>query len=117
MEETDLLAAARAGWSIRYEADLMVRHPRVEPTRHSCPRDDRPQPGVDRPTEPAVAARLVYAGTWLVLVALRTLRTRQRPDGLWRGTRAGFGAMPFPRSAMSWRTVWRLTRLGRPPVI
>lgn len=119
MEETDLSWRLHdAGWSIRYEADLMVRHPRVEPTRHSIAREmtARNRVWIARRNLPWPLAP-VYVGTWLVLVALRTLRTRQRPDGLWRGTRAGFGAMPFPRSAMSWRTVWRLTRLGRPPVI
>ena len=38
------------------------------------------------------------------------------PIDVLAGYRAGWEDRP-PRSPMRWRTVWRLTRLGRPPVL
>jgi hypothetical protein len=58
----------------------------------------------------------VHLGIWMLLTLLRT-----RSVG---GLRAWFGGFAEglrksggERRPMRWRTVWRLTRLGRPPVI
>jgi hypothetical protein len=58
----------------------------------------------------------VHLGIWTLLTLVRT-----RSLG---GLRAWFGGFvegvrepAGERRAMRWRTVWRLTRLGRPPVI
>jgi hypothetical protein len=57
-----------------------------------------------------------YLGSWLLLTLLR------RPSGpalrAWfGGFREGLTTECGPRRPMKWRTVWRLTRLGRPPII
>ncbi|MGK5530798.1 glycosyltransferase family 2 protein [Streptomyces sp. URMC 129] len=117
-EETDLAwRALDAGWNIHYRADLLLLHPATEPSRHAVyhrmiarnrvwlARRNLPLPLVP-----------VYLSVWLLLTLLR------RPPlsalkawfgGFVEGWRTPCG----PRRPMRWRTVWRLTRLGRPPVI
>ncbi len=58
----------------------------------------------------------VYLGVWLLLTLVR------RPSApalkAWfGGFKEGWTTPCGPRRPMQWRTVWRLTRLGRPPVI
>lgn len=35
----------------------------------------------------------------------------------WGGFNEGMREPCGPRAAMKWRTVWRMTRLGRPPIL
>ncbi|WP_344266184.1 glycosyltransferase family 2 protein [Streptomyces sodiiphilus] len=117
-EETDLAwRALDAGWQIDYRADIVLHHPTTEPSRHAVyhrmvarnrvwlARRNLPLPLIP-----------VYLLVWLLLTLLR------RPP--WPGLKAWFGGFAEgwrtpcgPRRPMRWRTVWRLTRLGRPPVI
>jgi hypothetical protein len=57
-----------------------------------------------------------YLGVWVVLTV-----ARNRDVGLLRTWFAGFAegwrTDAGERRPMSWRTVWRMARLGRPPVI
>jgi hypothetical protein len=53
---------------------------------------------------------------WLVLTLLRTRDSRGLRDVL-RGYRDGATKPAGPRHPIRWRTVWRMTRTGRPPVI
>ena len=117
-EETDLAwRALDAGWLIDYRSDMVLYHPLTAPSRHAVyhrmvarnrvwlARRNLPWPLV-----PA------YLGSWLLLTLLR------RPSGpalrAWfGGFREGLTAECGPRRPMKWRTVWRLTRLGRPPII
>ncbi len=117
-EETDLAwRALDAGWGIEYRADLVLHHPTTSPSRHALyhrlvarnrvwlARRNLPWPLVP-----------VYLSTWLLL----TLARRPSLPALkaWFGGFAeGWRTPCGPRRAMRWRTVWRLTRLGRPPVI
>ncbi|MEV8419209.1 glycosyltransferase family 2 protein, partial [Streptomyces niveus] len=58
----------------------------------------------------------VYLGVWILL----TLARRPTVPALkawFGGFREGWSTPCGPRRPMKWRTVWRLTRLGRPPVI
>ena len=116
MEETDLaVRLIDAGWKIWYAADLLVFHPRTEPSRH-----------------PDAYWRLARNRVWLahrnfpvpvavVYLALRALLTIARQPSLAKsqlsGYRDGWRTRIGPRRPISWRTVWRLTRLGRPPII
>ncbi|OUE08615.1 Glycosyl transferase family 2 [Clavibacter michiganensis] len=101
-----------------YAGDLVAHHPAVAPTRHAeyhrlnarnrvwLARRNLPLPLVP-----------VYVGSWTAVQLLRSARHR---DGLgtWlRGWREGWTTSPGPRRPMSWRTVLRMTRAGRPPVI
>ncbi|RZD70373.1 glycosyl transferase [Streptomyces albidoflavus] len=117
-EETDLAwRALNAGWQIDYRSDMVLYHPTTAPSRHAVyhrmvarnrvwlARRNLPFPLVP-----------VYLGVWLLLTLLR------RPSGAalkawFGGFKEGWTSSAGPRRPMKWRTVWRLTRLGRPPVI
>jgi GT2 family glycosyltransferase len=107
-----------AGWEVRYAAELIVRHPATAPQRHSefYRLTARNRVWAARRNLPA-ALIPVYLGAW---AAISSARLARRPAGLrqwWAGFGAGWRDDPGPRSPMRWRTVWRLTRLGQPPII
>ncbi|KXU20967.1 glycosyltransferase family 2 protein [Clavibacter nebraskensis] len=101
-----------------YAGDLVAHHPAVAPTRHAeyhrltarnrvwLARRNLPLPLVP-----------VYVGSWTAVQLIRSARNR---DGLgtWlRGWREGWATYPGARRPMSWGTVLRMARAGRPPVI
>ncbi|MGW0751496.1 glycosyltransferase family 2 protein [Streptomyces sp. NPDC002587] len=117
-EETDLAwRALDAGWLIDYRADMVLLHPATAPSRHAVYHRmvARNRVWLARRNLPAPLVP-VYLGVWLLLTLLR--RPSVPALKAWFG---GFGegwTTPCgPRRPMKWRTVWRLTRLGRPPVI
>lgn len=117
-EETDLAwRALDAGWLIDYRADMVLLHPTTSPSRHAVYHRmvARNRVWLARRNLPAPLVP-VYLGVWLLLTLLR------RPSGpalkAWfGGFKEGWTTPCGPRRPMRWRTVWRLTRLGRPPVI
>ncbi|MGW2473006.1 glycosyltransferase family 2 protein [Streptomyces sp. NPDC001665] len=117
-EETDLAwRALDAGWLIDYRADMVLHHPTTAPSRHAVYHRmvARNRVWLARRNLPAPLVP-VYLGVWMALTLLR------RPSGealkAWfSGFREGWRTPCGPRRPMKWRTVWRLTRLGRPPVI
>lgn len=117
-EETDLAwRALDAGWMIDYRADMVLNHPTTAPSRHAVYHRmvARNRVWLARRNLPAPLVP-VYLGVWLLLTLLR------KPSGpalrAWfGGFREGWAKPCGPRRPMRWRTVWRLTRLGRPPVI
>ncbi|MFF1895137.1 glycosyltransferase family 2 protein [Streptomyces sp. NPDC058206] len=117
-EETDLAwRALDAGWMIDYRADMVLNHPTTAPSRHAVYHRmvARNRVWLARRNLPAPLVP-VYLGVWLLLTLLR------KPSGpalkAWfGGFREGWAKSCGPRRPMKWRTVWRLTRLGRPPVI
>ncbi|MET8539596.1 glycosyltransferase [Kitasatospora sp. NPDC004799] len=117
-EETDLAwRALDAGWAIDYRADVVLHHPTTSPARHASYFHNvaRNRVWLARRNLPALLVPL-YLGTWFLL----TLARRPSPEALkawWGGFRAGWREPCGPRRPMRWRTVWRLTRLGRPPII
>lgn len=105
-----------AGWRIRYLADIEVFHPHTEIARHERGwwLTGRNRVWVARRSLPWPVA-VVHTLAWLALGA------RRAPTGACRkgyvaGWRAGWSD-PIPHRPIGWRAVWRLTRLGRPPVI
>jgi len=105
-----------AGWRIRYLADVEVFHPRTEISRHpdGWRLTGRNRVWIARRTLPWPIA-FVHVLTWLVLGAARAPRGACRSSylrGWWSGWRG-----PIERRPIAWSTVWRLTRLGRPPII
>ncbi|MEU2390137.1 glycosyltransferase [Streptomyces sp. NPDC007369] len=117
-EETDLAwRALDAGWSIDYRADMVLLHPKTAPSRHAVYHRmvARNRVWLARRNLPAPLVPL-YVGVWLLLTLLR------RPSvpalkAWFGGFKEGWTTPCGPRRPMRWRTVWRLTRLGRPPVI
>lgn len=117
-EETDLAwRALDAGWMIDYRADMVLHHPTTAPSRHAVYHRmvARNRVWLARRNLPAPLVP-VYLGVWLLL----TLARRPSVPALkaWLGGfKEGWTTPCGPRRPMKWRTVWRLTRLGRPPVI
>ncbi|MFB0632987.1 glycosyltransferase family 2 protein [Streptomyces sp. AB3(2024)] len=117
-EETDLAwRALDAGWLIDYRADMVLLHPTTAPSRHAVYHRmvARNRVWLARRNLPAPLVPL-YLGVWLALTLVR------RPSApalkAWfGGFKEGWTTPCGPRRPMRWRTVWKLTRLGRPPVI
>ncbi|MFH9420723.1 glycosyltransferase family 2 protein [Streptomyces sp. NPDC017529] len=117
-EETDLAwRALDAGWHIVYEPQLVLQHPRTSPTRHAVfyRMVARNRVWLAKRHLPALLVP-VYLGVWTALTLARARSLgglRAWFGGFAEGVRTPCG----PRKPMRWRTVWRMTRLGRPPVI
>ncbi|MGW3008876.1 glycosyltransferase family 2 protein [Streptomyces sp. NPDC001219] len=117
-EETDLAwRALDAGWQIDYRSDMVLFHPTTAPARHAVYHRmvARNRVWLARRNLPALLVP-VYLGVWFLLtLARRPSRPALRAwlGGFMEGCVTPCG----PRRPMKWATVWRLTRLGRPPVI
>lgn len=117
-EETDLAwRALDAGWKVRYEPELVLRHPWTSPTRHAVYHRmvARNRVWLAKRHLPAPLVP-VYLATWTALTLART----RTPAGLrawFAGFAEGVRTPCPPRRPMRWSTVWHMTRLGRPPVI
>lgn len=106
-----------AGSRVRYEASLVVHHDAKEPTRHAFYyfMTVRNRFWLARRNLPRVFM-LPYTGVWTLATlsgVRRPAALRQALRGVWHGLTAPCGQ----RRAMSWRTVWRMTRAGRPPLV
>ncbi|MER7987162.1 glycosyltransferase [Streptomyces noursei] len=117
-EETDLAwRALDDGWHIRYAPEIVLQHPYTSPTRHAVYHRmvARNRVWLAKRHLPAVLVP-VYLGVWAGLTAVRSPSAaglRAWGAGFAEGVRTPCGR----RRPMRWRTVWRMTRLGRPPVI
>ncbi|MBY8887587.1 glycosyltransferase [Streptomyces sp. PTM05] len=117
-EETDLAwRALDAGWLIDYRADMVLEHPATAPSRHAVYHRmvARNRVWLARRNLPLPLVPL-YLTTWILLTLAR--RPSRPALRAWLGGfKEGWTKPCGPRRPMRWRTVWRLTRLGRPPVI
>jgi GT2 family glycosyltransferase len=101
-----------------YAGDLVAHHPAVAPTRHAeyhrlnarnrvwLARRNLPLPLVP-----------VYVASWTAVQLIRSARNRDGLGTWMRGWCEGWSTSPGVRRPMSWRTVVRMARAGRPPVI
>ncbi|MET9669644.1 glycosyltransferase family 2 protein [Streptomyces sp. NPDC006475] len=105
------------GYTGYYSPDIVVHHPATDPARHDTfyRLNGRNRAWVARRNLPAVLIPFNLA-TW-TLTTLWRVRTRHALQvsfaGLAEGLRGGHGE----RAPMTWRTVGRLTRAGRPPIM
>jgi GT2 family glycosyltransferase len=117
-EETDLAwQALNAGYHIVYDADCVMFHPAVAPTRHAMfyRLNARNRVWLARRNLPWPVA-FTYLAVWIAMTVARERKLASlRP--WFGGFREGWRKPAGPRRPISWRTVWRMTRLGRPPVI
>ena len=117
-EETDLAwQALNAGYHIVYDADCVMFHPAVAPTRHAMfyRLNARNRVWLARRNLPWPIA-FTYLTVWVGMTVARERKLASlRP--WFGGFREGWRKPAGPRRPISWRTVWRMTRLGRPPVI
>ena len=103
-------------WRVWYLADVTVFHPRTEIARHpdGWRLTGRNRVWIARRTLPWPVA-LIHVAAWLVLGTARAPAGECRRSYV-RGWMAGWRSAIEGRP-IRWRTVWRLARLGRPPVI
>lgn len=116
MEESDLaLRLADEAWEIHYDGLPAVFHPATEPSRHgdAAARTMRNRVWLAHRDLPVPLA-ILYVTNWMVISSLRHPRTAPT---LLRAAVSGWRSRIGPRAPIGWRTVWRLTRLGRPPII
>lgn len=114
MEESDLSwRLLDAGWSIWYSADLKAFHPRTAPSRHAgyvrLTARNRLWMAWRSLPAPLLGAYLLV---WTVAAVLRGAPVAEVREGY----RSGWQDRP-PRRPMRWRTVARMTAIGRPPVV
>ncbi|MFY7067937.1 glycosyltransferase family 2 protein [Nocardiopsis changdeensis] len=117
-EETDLAwRIMDAGYTIEYDADAVMYHPAVAPTRHEnfYRLNARNRVWLARRNLPWPLA-FAYLGTWVALTVLRE-RDRASLKAWFAGFREGWREDAGPRTPIRWSTAWRMTRAGRPPII
>jgi GT2 family glycosyltransferase len=101
-----------------YAGDLEARHPNVPTTRHTdfYWRNARNRVWVARRNLPAVLVP-IYVATWTGVQVLRSVRSPATLKPWFTGWAAGWRDDPGERRPIQWRTVWRMTAAGRPPVV
>lgn len=105
----------RRAW---YAGNLVANHPVIQPTRHAdyYRLNARNRVWLARRNLPAPFIPL-YVGSWTAIQVVRWARNRPALrawfDGWWEGWRSD----PGLRRPLTARTIWRMTRAGRPPVI
>jgi GT2 family glycosyltransferase len=106
-----------AGYVAWYAPEIVMNHPATSPTRHEVywRMNARNRVWVARRNLPGVLVA-PYLLTWTLLTVARVRSLRSLRAWL-AGFREGLGGGHGERHAMSWRTVLRLTRAGRPPVL
>lgn len=117
-EETDLAwRALDEGWKILYEPELVLQHPKTSPARHAVyyrlTARNRVWLARRRLPLPLIP---VYLGVWILLTLAR-IRSGAGLKAWCSGFLEGLRSPCGPRKPMTWRTVWRMTRLGRPPLV
>ncbi|HEU5156294.1 MAG TPA: glycosyltransferase [Streptosporangiaceae bacterium] len=117
-EETDLAwKVLDAGYRIEYDASAVMFHPAVLPTRHDLfyRYNARNRVWLARRNLPWPLV-FVYLGVWMAITIVR----ERRPAALrawFKGFAEGWRKPAGTRRPIRWSTVWKMTRIGRPPVI
>lgn len=106
------------GLRVWYAGDLVACHPAVSPTRHSYyyRLNARNRVWLARRNLPALLVPL-YVGSWTGIQLLRWFRKPAVLAAWFGGWREGWRSEPGERRPIRWRTVWRMTRSGRPPIV
>jgi len=106
-----------AGFTCWYAGDLVVHHPVINPLRHPefYRMNARNRVWLAKRNLPAVLEPL-YVGSWVALTVAR-VRERQALRAWFAGLAEGMRESPAERRPMSWKTVARMAKAGRPPVI
>jgi hypothetical protein len=117
-EETDLSwRLLELGYRLEYDAAARMCHPAAPNARHEAwyRLDGRNRVLLARRNLPWPLAG-AYLMDWLALTVARE-RSASALRAWLSGFAEGLRMDPGPRHPMSVRTVWRMTRAGRPPVI
>ncbi|MGW7585034.1 glycosyltransferase family 2 protein [Kitasatospora sp. NPDC054768] len=101
-----------------YAPEIIVHHPASDPARHALylrlVARNRVWVAYRRLPVPLVP---IYITSWIVITAIRMRRDRTALRTWFAGLREGLRGGHGERRPISWATVWRLTRAGRPPVL
>ncbi len=117
-EETDLAwQAMNAGYRIIYDAESVMCHPPTLATRHTVfyRYNARNRVWLAKRNLPWPIAA-VYLADWVALTVVR----ERKMDALkpwFKGFAEGFRDDAGPRRPIGWKTAWRMTRTGRPPIV
>jgi len=105
------------GFHVRYDGGIEVFHPAIQPTRHAefYRFQARNRVWLARRNLPLPVAAL-YLLAWTGVSAAR-LRSRTAWRETLRGYQIGLAQRAGERRPLRWRTIWRMTRAGHPPVI
>lgn len=105
----------RRAW---YAGNLVANHPVIQPTRHAdyYRLNARNRVWLARRNLPVPFIPL-YVGSWTAIQVTRWARNRPALRAWFAGWREGWRSDPGERRPLSARTIWRMTRAGRPPVI
>jgi GT2 family glycosyltransferase len=105
------------GRKVRYAGDIAVLHPTyaTAPHDYSAYYGARNRVWLARRHLPAPLAALYVAS--FALRTIPVLRTPQRARAALRGYRDGLRTDSGPRRPLRARTLWRMTRAGRPPIV
>jgi GT2 family glycosyltransferase len=117
-EESDLAwQLLDRGYTVEYDADAVMCHPPVVNARHDIwyRYDGRNRVLLARRNLPWPLAFL-FLLDWLILTVVRE-RSAAAVRGWLKGFAEGWRMDPGPRRPISLRTAWRMTRIGRPPII
>ncbi|KNX37754.1 glycosyl transferase [Luteipulveratus halotolerans] len=106
-----------AGWTIQYVPAVIVHHPATSPARHQVfyRMNARNRVWVARRNLPTPLVP-VYLASWTAVTLVR-VHDKDALATWFKGFGEGVTGDAGPRRPMSWRTVGRLARAGRPPVI
>lgn len=106
------------GRRVWYAGDLLAEHPAVSPTRHAYyyRLNARNRVWLARRNLPAVLVPL-YVGSWTGIQLLRWFRKPAVLKAWFGGWLEGWRTDPGERRPLRWRTVWRMTLAGRPPIV
>jgi len=105
------------GFTPWYAGDLVVHHPVIDPARHDVyyRLNARNRVWLARRNLPVVVEPF-YVGTWVGMTLLR-VHDKAALKSWFAGLGEGIKQRPSGRKKMQWKTVWAMTKAGRPPII
>jgi GT2 family glycosyltransferase len=105
-----------AGYRVHYAGDVVANHPApAKPPQRHYYLASRNRVWLARRHLPWPIA-VLHCVVWFVLSLVMWHDVSATRDAV-RGYRDGIRRSPGPRRTLRWRTIWRMTRIGRPPVI
>jgi len=107
-----------AGYRVEYNANLAAEHPLTSRDRHPdhLRHDSRNRVWLARRNLPCLLG-VGYVVNWSAVTLVRNARHPSVLRAWCAGAKEGLRAEAGKRRPLSWRAIWTMTRLGRPPVI
>lgn len=105
------------GWRLRYEPSLVVHHPAHPAARHAIylRTNARNRVWVARRNLPGLLVP-AYLSVWIVATVVRIHHVAPLREWFKGFTEGWSGPVPGGRTPISWKTILKMTTLGRPPL-